>query len=112
MKIAFSNNAGLNFGPPVRIDEGNATGRAQVALLPAGQSAIAFWLENQSGTSRLLGRLIRQNGAVEKPFEVAPSGVKIGYPHVARSGLRIFITWCDEERLSQIHVAVLDSDEK
>jgi len=108
VQLAFSEDEGSTFAPPMRIDEGNVVGRAQVVLLP-GRSTLAFWLEGKHGTARLLGRLIRDNKKPEAPFEVA-RGAGLGYPHAVRVGKNVLITWSAETPISQIHVAVLDSE--
>jgi hypothetical protein len=108
VKLAFSNDAGSSFGPPVRIDEGNVIGRTQVVLLPR-RSALAFWLENKSGTTRLLGRRVHEDRTLETPFEVA-RGVGLGYPHAVRSAKGVVVTWADEKPSSQmIHFALVES---
>ncbi|MBK8324866.1 MAG: hypothetical protein IPL06_19860 [Betaproteobacteria bacterium] len=53
--VAFSDDAGQRFGPPVRIDEGSAMGRVSVALLADG-SALATWLESSGHDALVSGR--------------------------------------------------------
>lgn len=108
--LAFSDDAGSTFTPPIRIDEGNAAGRAQVVLQP-GHSALAFWLENNSGTTRLLGKPVRDNKTLDAPLEVA-RGTGLGYPHAVRAGKEVFVTWAEEKPTSQVHVAVLEHESK
>jgi hypothetical protein len=105
VKLAFSNDGGSHFTAPLRVDEGNALGRAQVVLLP--ESTLAFWIENKSGVARLMGRSVQNNATLDAPFEVA-HGDGPGYPHAARAGNGAFITWADESPTSQIHIAVLE----
>jgi hypothetical protein len=107
--LAFSDDGGSKFTTPIRIDDGNPVGRAQVALLP-GRSVLAFWLENKSGKTRLLGRNVQDDKNLEPPFEITRGG-GLGYPHVIRTGKRVFITWA-EEKASQIHFAVLESESR
>jgi hypothetical protein len=94
VKVAFSDNGNSNFGAPIRIDEGNVIGRAQVVLLPE-RTALAFWVENKSGTTRLLGRRVHDSGTLEPSFEVA-RGVGLGYPHTVRLAKGAAVTWADE----------------
>jgi hypothetical protein len=105
VKLAFSNDGGSSFTAPLRIDEGNAVGRTQVVLLPA--STLAFWIENQSGAARLMGRSVQNNKTLDAPFELA-HGSGLGYPHAVRAGEGAFITWAEERPNSRIHVAVLE----
>jgi hypothetical protein len=106
VKLAFSDDGGAKFTPPLRVDEGNATGRAQIVLLPQ-HAALAFWLENKSGTTRLLGRRVRDKSNLDAPFEVA-HGQGLGFPHAVRAGKEVFVTWAEEKPTSQVHVAILD----
>jgi len=107
VKLAFSEDGGATFTPPLRIDTGNALGRAQVMVLP-NQSALAFWLENKAGTATLLARHIRNNALRDEPFELARGG-NIGYPHVARARDGISLTWPekDTESVSRVRVGLL-----
>ncbi len=107
VKLAFSEDGGVTFATPLRIDTGNAIGRAQVILLPH-QSAVAFWLENKSGTARLLARHIYNNALHDEPFELSRGG-NIGYPHGARSADGVLLTWAekDKESVSRVRAGLL-----
>jgi hypothetical protein len=104
VKVAFSDDVNSKFGAPIRIDEGNVIGRAQVVLL-SGRAALAFWVENKSGTTRLLGRRVHDVGTLEPTFEVA-RGIGLGYPHAVRSGKGAALTWADEGT-KRIHFATV-----
>jgi hypothetical protein len=106
VKVAFSDSGNSKFGAPVRIDEGNVIGRAQVVLLP-GRTALAFWVENKSGTTRLLGRRVHDGGTLEPSFEVV-RGTGLGYPHAVRSAKGAAVTWADEGSKT-IHFATVES---
>jgi len=107
VKLAFSEDGSATFAPPLRIDTGNALGRAQVVLLP-NQSAVVFWLENKSGTARLMTRHIRNRALCDEPFELS-QGRNIGYPHAARVTDGILLTWAekDKESVSRVRVGLL-----
>lgn len=94
VRLAFSEDGGLSFASALRVDEGSAIGRAQMVLLP-GHSALAFWLESKSGTTRLVGRRIRDEERLDAVFEVA-LGAGLGL-----SALPV----------SRVHVAILDGNE-
>jgi hypothetical protein len=107
VKLAFSEDGGATFASPLRMDTGKALGRAQVVLLKP-HSAVAFWLENDSGTARLLARRVRDNTLLEDPFELSRGG-NIGYPHAARSIDGILLTWAekDKDSVSRVRVGLL-----
>lgn len=106
VKVAFSDDGGSKFTAPMRIDEGNVIGRAQVVLLP-GRSALAFWVENKSGTTRLLGRRVHDGGTLEPSFEVV-RGTGLGYPHAVRSAKGAVVTWAAEYSKT-VHFAIVES---
>jgi hypothetical protein len=105
VKLAFSNDGGANFSGPIRVDDGNAIGRAQVVLSP-GHSAVAFWLEHAAGTTRLLMRSVHEDGVMEQPLEVT-RGSELGYPHVARMVDGILITWAEGGPVPRVHVGMV-----
>jgi hypothetical protein len=106
VKVAFRDNGNSKFGAPIRIDEGNVIGRAQVVLLP-GRSALTLWLENKPDTSRLLARRVRDSRTLEPVFEVA-RGAGLGYPHAVRSAKGAVATWA-EEGSKTVHFAIVES---
>jgi hypothetical protein len=107
VELAFSEDGGATFAAPLRIDTGTALGRAQVVLLKP-RSAVVFWLENESGTARLLARHVRNSTLLEDPFELSRGG-NIGYPHAARSSGGILLTWAvkDKNAVSRVRVGLL-----
>jgi hypothetical protein len=107
VELAFSEDGGATFASPLRMDTGTAIGRAQVVLLPP-RSAVAFWLENDSGTARLLARHVRNNTQLDDPFELSRGG-NIGYPHAASAGEGILLTWAekDKDSVSRVRVGLL-----
>lgn len=94
VRLAFSEDGGLSFASALRVDEGSAIGRAQMVLLP-GHSALAFWLESKSGTTRLVGRRIRDEEGWMQFFKLLTA------QDSALSALPV----------SRVHVAILDGNE-
>jgi hypothetical protein len=107
VQLAFSQNGGTDFAPPLRIDSGRAMGRAQVVLLP-GNSAFAFWLEIESGTARILARRIHNHAALDAPFELS-RGANLGYPHAVRTGDDILLAWAEKGAVSRVRVGILSA---
>jgi len=104
VKLAFSNDGGTSFANPIRVDEGNAIGRVQVVLIP-GHSAVAFWLEHLSGTTRLLARAVHDDGVMETPVEVS-RGTDLSYPHAASATDGILIAWSEGSPVRRVHVGL------
>jgi hypothetical protein len=83
---------------------GRAVGRGQAVLLP-GRSAVVFWLEHVSGTTRLLARVVHDGGLLGKPIEVS-RGSDLGYPHAARAADGVLISWAERDPVRRVHVAL------
>jgi hypothetical protein len=94
--VAFSEDAGRTFGPPVRVDDQAAQGRVDVELLADG-SALASWIEyaDQQATFRV--RRIEASGARSAAVTVAPlvASRASGYPRVALHGSELVFAWTD-----------------
>lgn len=105
VQLAFSQNGGADFAPPLRIDTGRAMGRAQAVLLP-GDSAVALWLEIDSGAARILARRIHNHAALDAPFELS-RGANLGYPHAVRTGDGILLAWAEKGAVSRVRVGIL-----
>src|SRR4029077_9984123 len=109
VKLAFSEDGGATFASPLRVDTGKALGRAQIVLLPS-RLAVAFWLENEAGTARLLARQVRDSHILDEPFEPSRGG-NVGHPHAARAPEGVFPAWAGEEKdaASRVRVGLLRS---
>jgi hypothetical protein len=83
VKLAFSKDGGADFASPLRIDTGNAIGRAQIVLLPENSGA-AFWLEREAGAAKLMALNVGDGNTVGAPFELS-RGANLGFPHAARA---------------------------
>lgn len=106
--VAFSEDAGLQFGSPVRIDEGNALGRVSVALLADG-SALATWLEASGKDALVRARRIPVAGPPDAAITLARTSAAraSGCPRVARSGRTILFAWTEAGTTPQVRLATL-----
>jgi hypothetical protein len=96
VQVAFSTDAGATFGSPVRVDDGNPAGWADVLLLDRGR-ALVSWLERTgTGTGEVRVREVTPAG-VQPAIVVAPasSGRATGVPMLARSGDHAIVAWRD-----------------
>lgn len=106
--VAFSQDAGKTFAPPVRLDDAGALGRVDLALLPDG-SALATWIEFQDQRAQFRMRRIERSGAKSSSMTVA--GIEgnraSGYPRVARHGDELVFAWtASADGGSQVRTAV------
>jgi anti-sigma regulatory factor (Ser/Thr protein kinase) len=99
--VAFSQNAGTTFGPPVRVDENGSLGRVDVQLMPDG-SAIVSWIEFADQQAALMVRRVDRSGGRSAATTVTTLGTNRGsvYPRMARRGNEIIFAWTDPESLS------------
>jgi len=94
--VAFSEDAGRTWGPPIRLDDAMSIGRVDVELLDDG-SAVATWIEYAGGKSELRARLVTPNGIRSAPLSVAGVGedAAAGLPRLARRGDELIFAWTE-----------------
>jgi len=93
--LAFSDNAGATFGPPVRVDDGNPAGRVDVELLDDG-GALVSWLERtgEEDAEVRVRRVSRDGRAGAAATVAASKGARAsGFPRMSRSGDRVVFAW-------------------
>lgn len=56
--LAFSDDAGASFGTPVRVDDGDPSGRVDVRVLPGGTTLVS-WLERSTDAGAANGAALR-----------------------------------------------------
>jgi hypothetical protein len=105
--LAFSDDAGATFGPPIRVDDGGSLGRVDVDLLPDG-AALATFIEfadqavspNPAGGSaraQLRTRRVERNGTRSAPITVAGiAGSRAsGYARAAIANGEVIFAWTE-----------------
>lgn len=99
VKVAFSNDAGARFSPPVVIDGGRPVGWPSIVLLDDG-SAVVGWLESLGGgVGEIRVRRIRPNGQLGPATKVASAaaGRSAGIPQMVRHGDGLLVAWRQEQ---------------
>ena len=94
--VAFSDDAGRTFGPPIRLDDRAALGRVDVELLADG-SAIASWIEYADRRAEFRVRRIERTGSRSPAVAVTPllSSRASGYPRVALHDDELVFAWTE-----------------
>lgn len=94
--VAFSQDSGRSFGPPIRLDDVSALGRVDVELAADG-AAIASWIEFADQRTSLRARRVETNGTRSPSVTVTPlaGGRASGYPRIALSGQEVVFAWTD-----------------
>ncbi len=94
VKLAFSSDAGANFGEPITVDDGNPAGRVETLLLADG-SALVCWLEKLPGGGEVRVRRVRPNAKSDPAIIVSATGTarSNGFPQMARVGNQLVFAW-------------------
>ena len=92
--VAFSQDGGATFGPPIRIDDGDPLGRVDIELLADG-GAIVAWLERTNDAAAVLARRVEPGGASEKSWLLANTTESraSGFPRMALAGEDLVFAW-------------------
>jgi len=94
VNMALSTDSGKTFGKPIKIDDGNSSGRVDVISLASG-GAIVSWVERGSQRSEVRVRQVEANGTVGTAIAVSgTAGVQSGaFPRIKKSGNDLIVTW-------------------
>lgn len=107
VQLAFSTDAGANFGAPVLIDDGNPLGRVDVVLLEDG-SALVSWLERTPDAGEVRVRRVFPDGEAGPATMVTQtsSGRDSGFPRMIQDSKgRIVFAWTEAGENRKIRMA-------
>ncbi|MBC7930431.1 MAG: exo-alpha-sialidase [Rubrivivax sp.] len=109
VKIAFSEDAGANFGVPFEVDDGDAMGRVDVALLRDG-SALVCWMSGAAGGGANKVRRVSADGALGPVTIIAITDItrSSGFPRMARLGDAAYFAWTQFGKPSFVRMAAAD----
>jgi hypothetical protein len=104
----LSTDGGATFGKKIRIDEGRALGRIDVASRANG-GAVVSWVERGAKGNELRIRDIAANATAAAPMNVSGmTGVGSGaFPRMVRSGEDIVVAWTDTSNPPQVRTAIV-----
>jgi hypothetical protein len=94
--VAFSSDAGRTFGAPIRVDDGVAIGRVQIALLQDGSAAVS-WIESKDSQSLFKIRRIDRSGARSSALTVG-EGMGTAQPRLAPGRDELLLAWVEYTR--------------
>jgi len=112
VQIAFSQDIGLTFGLPIRIDGGNTLGRVDVAMV-SDTSAIVSWMENKGDETLIQMMKIENNGSMGSTITVSKTSAEraSGFPQLEVLGDKVFVAWTDVQgEISSIKTSELALD--
>ncbi len=106
VQVAFSYDAGATFGSPVRVDDGNPTGRVGLQLFDG--AAYVSWLERGEADSAFVKlRRVERDGTRDTSIVVSPSsGARSsGFPRMTRLRDGLLLVWTEPGRPSVVKAA-------
>lgn len=105
--VALSRDGGVNFGAPVRVDQGNPLGRADILLLDEGAPVVA-WMEESGSGAELLIRTVSWDGEPGSSRSVSgiDPGRGSGFPLMEmQGGDFVAFAWTDPGEPARVRVA-------
>lgn len=111
VRVAFSDDAGATFRPPISVDDGAPIGRVDLALLPDGTALVA-WLERAGAEAEIRVRRVAPDGAAGPSTRVAVASEARagGFPRMAVAGDRALFAWTRPGEPAEVRVAVTPVD--
>lgn len=105
--VAFSQDGGRLFSPPVQVDTAGSLGRVDVEQLADG-SAVVGWIELAGGGAAYKVRRVERDGKRSAPVTVTDRGDRrnSGYPRLARRGDDLIVAWTGSGERLRIETAV------
>ena len=114
VQVVFSNDGGLNFSQPIRVDGGSPIGRVDVEWF--GENAFVVWTENLKGrTAEIRIISVSKSGTLSEPLTISETGSSrvSGFPRMTTFGEALFVTWTQSyERNSASSVRVARISQK
>ena len=106
IRLAFSQDSGRTFGPPVEVASGDVAGRVDVVLLEDGR-AIVSWLQPSAAGAEIRAQPFGREGPAGAPVVIASSSVQraSGFPQMVRAGGGLMFAWTDTTEPAQVRTA-------
>jgi len=106
VRLAFSQDAGQTFAPPIEVANGDVTGRVDVVLLDDGR-AVVSWLQPSAAGAEIRAQPFDPTGPAGAPVTVAASTVQraSGFPQMVRAGGGLLFAWTDAGEPSRVRTA-------
>jgi hypothetical protein len=107
VKIAFSQDAGATFSPPIQVDDGKNVGRVDTLLLPDG-SALVCWLAGDIQSGEIKVRRVHADGVAGPAAVIATTDISrsSGFPRMARRGNEVHFAWTEFGKPAHVRTAM------
>jgi len=101
VKLAFSGDAGATFSQPVRVDDGNPSGRVDVEFLDT-ENVLVTWLENTENAAEIRAAIATENGKEGGSMTLALTSPArgSGFPVLAKNGAHFLLAWTEVDSVS------------
>lgn len=107
--LAFSEDAGDSFGPPIRLDDGDPLGRVHITMLDDA-SVVATWVESAGREALIRARRVTPAGAGPSLTVARTSQARAsGFPRVAAHRGALVFAWTEAGQTPRIRMATLES---
>jgi hypothetical protein len=111
VQVAFSEDTGMSFGEPIRIDAGNATGRVAIEMISKSEAAVV-WMEPKGADEFIQLVKVNSDGTVGKPFTISKTSSEraSGFPQLQLMGPKIYVayTYLEPDGSSTIETRSID----
>jgi len=108
VQVAFSQDAGASFAPPIVVDRNGPLGRVDVVLDENGD-ALVLWVASEGKAGAI--RLARVTPAGKVGTALAVSATETsrssGFPRLERAGSKLVITWVEPSEPFRLRAATL-----
>lgn len=106
VRLAFSDDAGRTFAPPVEVATGEVAGRVDVVLLDDGR-AVASWMQQGPAGAELRAQPFTRNGPAGPAAIIAGTSVhrSSGFPQMLRAGDGLVFAWTDTSDPPRVRTA-------
>lgn len=94
--VAFSQDGGLHFNTPVRMDAGNAVGRVGVAMKDQ-HTALVSWVAPQDQHTVLQLGMLTSDGIKSPPITISKTTAErqSGFPQIAQVQDKTYVVWTE-----------------
>jgi hypothetical protein len=109
VRLAFSDDAGRRFAPPLEVAAGRLAGRVDVLLLDE-QRAVVSWLADGTSGAEIRAQLWTRDGLASTPLTVARTSVEraSGFPRMALAGRALLFAWTDTSATPVVRTALFE----
>jgi len=112
VRVAFSEDGGGSFAPPVQVDGGDPLGRVDVAMVSQDEAWVSWMERSGNDAARIMIHRVGPEGLRGQPLVITRNEAarSSGFPRIVPlSSTSVLIAWTDStEPTSQVRVALIN----